>query len=195
MTPNDSSTSLGLLQGARDADAQSWHRLREQYAPLVVFWCRRSGLSVHDSEDISQEVFGAVLRGLKTFRRTTNFRSWLRTITINKIRDFVRGAQGRPNAVGGSSMAERLEEVAFPEPHSADAITESDVLLARLLEIERGNVSATTWQAFWRLTIDSAPLSVVAEEMGISEGAARQAKYRLLQRIRSSVETLDSQTH
>lgn len=190
------STSMGLLAGIQAADERSWQRLRALYEPLVLHWCRKSGLSVHDAEDICQEVFSALMRGLKSYHHQARFRTWLRTITLNKIRDFIRTSQRQPNAVGGSSMAARLEQVAFtdlpPEEASVEeSAAEEDIVLGQLLAMLKQVTSPTSWQAFWRTTIDEAPVSVVAQELGISEGAVRQAKYRLLQRLRGELKELE----
>ncbi len=193
MTRRENSTSLGLLQGARDDDTQAWERLRDLYAPLVAHWCRKSGFFPPDGDDISQDVFAAVAKGLKTYRGEAKFRTWLRTITINKIRDFARSSRLRPSAVGGSTMAEYLEQVAFPTNEAELEQEEHDILLGQVLKAQRENVSPTTWQAFWRTTIDNAPTSIVADELGISEGAVRQAKYRLLQRIKQELTDLELQ--
>lgn len=43
-----------------------------------------------DVEDITQEVFLAVLRSLPTFRGEAQFGTWLRTLTNNKVAEYYR---------------------------------------------------------------------------------------------------------
>jgi DNA-directed RNA polymerase specialized sigma24 family protein len=82
-------TSLGLLQRLKQspADESGWRRLHDLYLPLIRTW-----LAVipdhHEGEDLAQEVMLVLLRELPSFerRRHGSFRSWLRKITINRIR-------------------------------------------------------------------------------------------------------------
>ena len=42
----------------------------------------------------------------------------------------------------------------------------------------------STWQAFWRTTVDHQTAPDVANELNMSPGAVRQAKHRVLARLR-----------
>src|SRR4051812_15465112 len=61
-------TPLSLLERARARDADAWGRLVALYRPLILYWCRRRGVSGDDVEDVAQEVLAAVSRGLDGFR-------------------------------------------------------------------------------------------------------------------------------
>jgi RNA polymerase sigma-70 factor, ECF subfamily len=41
-----------------------------------------------------------------------------------------------------------------------------------------------TWEAFTRFALDGRPAAQVAEELGMSESAVMQAKFRVLERLR-----------
>ncbi len=152
-------------------------------------------MSVHDAEDLTQEVFTSVLKGLGNYDHRSKFRSWLRTITINKIRDFIRSSKLRPHAVGGSDAASNLAKIAFPEGPYSSQHEDDDILLEHVLRLMKRGVSQTTWLAFWRTSIDQSPIAVVAEELKISRGAVRQAKHRMLQRLREEFLDLEIQTN
>ena len=51
----------------------------------------------------------------------------------------------------------------------------------------RGDFDDPTWQAFWRLTVENHATADIAAELGISQGAVRQAKYRVLCRLREEM--------
>ncbi len=61
-------------------------------------------------------------------------------------------------------------------------------VLARALELVRGEFEVTTWQAFWRTTVDGQNPADVGRELGLSAGAVRQAKYRVLRRLRQEMD-------
>src|SRR6056300_522709 len=101
-------TSISLLDRIRDtSDSESWNRLVTLYAPLLRRWLRRYGIQDSDAEDIAQEVMSVLLRELPNFqhnRRPGAFRSWLRGILANRLRDYWRRAKHQPVATGTSSI-------------------------------------------------------------------------------------------
>jgi RNA polymerase sigma-70 factor (ECF subfamily) len=44
-----------------------------------------------------------------------------------------------------------------------------------------------TWKAFWELSINKKPVNVISEELNMTAGAVRQAKYRILLRLREEI--------
>lgn len=69
-------------------------------------------------------------------------------------------------------------------PHH-DSQLQQHALLRRALRMLRPEFTDATWQAFWRTTVDNVPGPDVAADLGISAGAVRQAKYAVLQRLRT----------
>jgi RNA polymerase sigma-70 factor (ECF subfamily) len=75
------SLSSSLLERLREKDVEAWKRLTDLYGPLVYSWCRRADLAPADAADVMQEVFIAVSRAIKTFRRDLRggtFNGWKR---------------------------------------------------------------------------------------------------------------------
>jgi RNA polymerase sigma-70 factor (ECF subfamily) len=190
--PPSSATSPSLLERARADDAAAWDRLVALYAPLVLHWCRRHELQEQDAADVFQEVFQAVATHLGRFRKEQagdTFRGWLRTITRNKVHDHFRRLGREPGGVGGTDAQRRLAQLpaAAPEEDSADDEQAERDLLHRGLELIRAEFEEKTWQAFWRTAVDSQSAADVAAELGMSPGAVRVAKCRVLQRLREEL--------
>ncbi len=201
-------TSRSLLYLARQDDPAAWEKLVQLYGPLVAIWCRRSGLQEADARDVFQEVFQAVARKLHTFRKereSDTFRGWLRTITQNKIRDQFRKAGRDPQAIGGTEAHQWMEQLPTADVAS-DQSSESDssqsaqgdvwaeddaasqrVVFQQALELIRTNFATHTWQAFIRTTVDGQSSTDVADELGMTPGAVRVAKSRVLQRLREEL--------
>ena len=57
-------------------------------------------------------------------------------------------------------------------------------VLRTLFTIVRPDFEAATWQAFTRFALNGLPAAQVAKEVGMSEGAVVQAKFRVLKRLR-----------
>ncbi len=182
-----------MLVRLQAQEPEAWRRLTLLYGPVIYAWCRRAGLQSEDAADVGQEVFQAVVRNLASFRRerpSDTFRGWLWTITHNKLRDYWRRRQGRPQAAGGSSAHDRLLQVpaddSLPSLSSASG-EESTSLFRRALELIRTEFEERTWQAFWGVTVEGRPAVDVAAELGMSPGAVYVAKSRVLRRFREEL--------
>jgi RNA polymerase sigma-70 factor (ECF subfamily) len=195
MTQNDKSlnqsTSLSLLERARRQEPQAWARLVDLYRPLALFWCRRGGLQGPDAEDVCQEVFAAAAKGLDQFHRDQpgdTFRGWLRGITRNQLLVFYRRNRNQPRAEGGSSSWEQFQEVADPlaDPDEQEQAEISHVY-HRALEQIRGDFEERTWQAFCRTVLDGRPPASLTAELAMTAPAIRQAKARVLRRLKEEV--------
>ena len=75
------------------------------YEPLLRGWLRRKEVLGHDSDDLVQNVLAVVVRRMADFEhngRPGAFRTWLRTITLNCLREYWREKKNSPPGVGGS---------------------------------------------------------------------------------------------
>jgi RNA polymerase sigma-70 factor, ECF subfamily len=166
------------------------------YRPLVLFWCTRAGLGADDAEDVAQGVLAAAATGLGGFRRDRpgdSFRAWLRAITRNQVLLHFRRNRGRVPAEGGSDAWQHLQDVADPLAVE-DALEEVEVgrLHRRAVEQVRGEFEERTWQAFWLTTIEDRAPAALAGELGMTPAAIRQAKSRVLRRLKQAMgELLD----
>lgn len=188
---SNGSSSTSLIRRVRQRDPQAWQKLTELYGPLVYHWCRRFGCAEDQAADIFQEVFSAVATGIDRFEHKTGrgtFRGWLRTITLNKLRDAQRRSAGEARGIGGSEAQHWL--TAFADPLSAeddDERAQVSGLFRRGLDQVRDEFEPRTWQAFWRTSVEGESTRDVAADMGITPNAVRQARSRVLRRLRQQL--------
>ncbi|NUQ63571.1 MAG: sigma-70 family RNA polymerase sigma factor [Pirellulales bacterium] len=181
------SASSSLLERVKRREPAAWQRLLDFYGPLVYLWCRRSGLGCEDAADVLQEVFRAVAEAIGQFHRDREgdtLRGWLRIIARNKIRDFVRLQRRQPQAAGGSDAYQRLVEAAADDSDGESDPQPWTETFQMALEAVRSEFEVPTWQAFWLATIQQRPAAEIGQSLGMSPGAVRQAKYRVLLRLR-----------
>ena len=190
------STSLGLLDRLKVAtpDADEWRRVHDIYAPLIRSWLSRVPDVGDEANDLSQEVLLVLFRELPAFdrRRDGAFRAWLRQITVNRLRAFWQARQRRP-VVGQEAdrILARLEDAEGDLAREWDRDHDRHVF-DKLLAVVRPDFEETTWRAFTRFAVDGLPASQVAEELGMTDNAVLQAKYRVLKRLREEAgEMLD----
>jgi RNA polymerase sigma-70 factor (ECF subfamily) len=189
------SISTTLLERVKAQDADAWERFVKLYGPVVYGWCRASGVKPADLADVVQDTFRAVATGVENFRRERpgdTFLGWLWTVTRNRIRDYFRSRQGRPEAQGGTGAQEQIAQIPdqLSDTSLSTIIGPGGLLPRRALELVQAEFEDSTWQAFWRVSVDGRVPADVSKELGISVQAVYQAKYRVLKRLRRELEGL-----
>lgn len=183
------STETTLIVRAVRQDQDAWRRLAQLYSPAVYQWSRSCGLSADDAADAVQEVFRSVARSIDQFRREQpgqSFRGWLWRITRNKIHDHYRRQQRTPQAVGGSDAWQAMQQLPESLPPASSTATLGP-LVRRLLTVLQAEFEPSTYRAFWRMAVDGQSAAAVAQELNLSRQAVRQAKYRVLKRLRAEL--------
>ena len=196
-TDSRGSTHSSLLRRAALHDGRAWQELVDLYGPLISTWCRRTGADWHMTADCIQEVFLVLANRLNTFRPTGSsgaFRAWLWSIARNKLIDLFRAANRQPLASGGSTAHLAMQSVAAEQDWMRDEPTEIfDVgsLTRRAIEQVRSEFTAQSWTVFERTVVDGIETSIVSQELGVSPSAIRQAKSRILRRLRQQLGDLE----
>lgn len=210
-TANDPSGSgLSLAVRLHQDRSAAWRELVELYGPLVRQWIMRCGLDGATSEDICQDVFLSVHRSIDGFRPDgpgATFRGWLWRITRNAVAAHGRRLardDGLHVGRGGSTAVRQIHAVVDsidatdvssgsakasfgsgdPSPSTAG---DTAALLHRALEQIRDRVHPTTYRAFVAVVIEGRSPEETATELGITPASVRQAKCRMLQRLRKQL--------
>ncbi len=89
MLPRSVVSDEHLIQRFKQGDWDAFNSLYERYLPRVQNRVRYVVPEV-DIEDVTQEVFVAVLKSLNTFRGEAQFSTWLRTLTNYKVAEYYR---------------------------------------------------------------------------------------------------------
>lgn len=182
-------TSASLLERLRSAPEEAdWNQLVSLYTPLIRKWLRRYSSFHQDADDVLQEVLSVVVRKLPAFerQRTGSFRSWLRNISVNCLRESWRANRFRPTATGGSDFQAVLVEMADPQSqlsHVWNQEHDQHVLQSLLTQI-RPSLTDETWLAFKHVAVDGEVPADVATKLGISVNSVYIAKSRVMSRIR-----------
>lgn len=186
------STSLSLIQRLADADGQhpDWERFDSLYRPLLVYWAERY-LSMQRpvAEELAQDVLVALIDKLPQFSPNmgNGFRAWLRTVTLNKGRDYLRKQKRQPRHLD-SGLAKQLpgeDEIEFLSDQ------EYNFQLARhALQRMKDEFQEATWKACWLLVVEGVPGEEVASQLGISRNAVYLSKARVLRRLRQELQGL-----
>jgi RNA polymerase sigma-70 factor (ECF subfamily) len=186
-----------LLFRLRDSqDREAWLEFAALYEPVVFRLLRRHGLQDADAREVLQELLIAVHRNIDRWdpaKERGSFRGWLRRVARNLTINWLQQRDRRVTAHGGSDLQALLERL----PANADAESvEFDHELRRaqfrqLAEQVRSQVQPATWEAFWETAVVGSPAPQVAEKLGLSVGAVRVARCRILHRLRTALAELE----
>ena len=184
------STSISLLRRLREPEPEAaWRRFVDLYAPLIYHWGRNQGLNSTDTSDLVQEVMAILVVKLPDFEYdpAKRFRGWLRTVTINKARDFKRRqltqpATGTNAAIGQAVVADEVDLF--------DEVEYRQYLVGRALRLMQAEFRETTWQACWKSFMERQSTAEISRELGLSPNAVHIAKSRVLRRLRAELNGL-----
>lgn len=187
----DTRASL-ILRLPTKADAQAWREFVSIYEPFLHRFIRRQGLQDADARELVQEVLLSVVQAVGQWQNDATrakFRTWLFRIARNKLIDVLSKRQRQATRSGSSGLHEIAQSEGLVE----------QALLAHRRELFRWaasrvkeQVQLATWLAFWRTSVEEAPVADVARELKITTGAVYIARSRVLARLKQELSTLEA---
>ncbi|HUG18373.1 MAG TPA: RNA polymerase sigma factor, partial [Planctomycetaceae bacterium] len=155
----------------------------------LMRWASRFDVQNDDAEDLAQDVLLVVMRELPRFQHNHNpgaFRNWLRTILVNRLRDFWRSRKYRPAVTGASDFQQQLDEFAEERSGVSQIWNQEhdEFVMKQLMDLVEPQFEPQTWLAFRRQVIDGVRADAVAGELGLKLGAVYMAKSRVLGALR-----------
>lgn len=195
-TPTTRASLLLRLRDPRDHDA--WMEFVSLYEPVIYRVLRRTGLQDADALEVLQDLFLAVNRNIERWQHGAehgSFRGWLRQVTRNLVVSWVR-RQRRQLVTTPVDLDSLLESNPADDGPETD---EFDHELRRALfhkasEQVRAEVRPLTWQAFWDVAVSGISVAETASKLGMTTGAVRVAKCRIISRLSLVVAEMEKTT-
>ncbi|MEX1005065.1 MAG: sigma-70 family RNA polymerase sigma factor [Acidimicrobiia bacterium] len=168
------------------SDGYTWDDLARDHWSRLVGYARKKGCS--DPESVAGEVLADAYASRDRFAGTSyEFGKWLYTIAFRRITDTQRRWYASPEVLTDSPADTAVSPVvASPEiiyddhETAASAFAALDILSARDRQIIEARI------------IDEQPVKVVAERLGLSQGAVRVYQSRALNKLRAHLDRLPS---
>jgi RNA polymerase sigma-70 factor (ECF subfamily) len=187
----DVPTSLTLVNGLRDpGNGGAWRTFLDRYQVLIGAWCRRLNLNHSDAEEVSSAVLARLVEGIRTYDPSRRFRSWLKTVVHNEVRDLLRRRSRHPGdwASGDTDIQEELQNLHAPEDEFASRV-EAEVeqlrqAAQRIASAVQARVLPHTWEAFELTEAHGLSVEEVAERLRMTIGAVYIARHRVLGLLR-----------
>ena len=89
MSDSDQLSDNALIRMAKAGSLEAFSSLYERYLPIVYSRVRYT-VPETDVEDVTQEIFIAVMKSLGSFKGSAQFTTWLRTLVNRRVADYYR---------------------------------------------------------------------------------------------------------
>jgi RNA polymerase sigma-70 factor (ECF subfamily) len=176
--------SAELLAACRRGDRRAFEELVEITHRRVYSLAFRLTGDRTEAEDVSQEAYLRMFRGLAGFREEAQFETWMHRIVTN-CAISMRKRRGR----FGDLLAEEPEDVPVPDS-TAPALVERDSLSRALALLPEGQRIAVLLKDVYGLSCKE-----IGEELGVGEGAVKVRLHRARKRLRELLDEPDARAH
>ena len=173
-----------LVEKARDGNRQAFDQLIDRYQGDIY---RMIYYRIHrqmDAEDLTQDVFVRAYRSISRLREPQRFRSWLYTIAVNRVNDYLRkkrvrsifkssdeGPEVQPEADDRRENPEALEQVL-----KEDFWRQVGRIAKKLSKMER--------EVFMLRFMDDLNIAEIAQILKKSESTVKTHLYRALAKFK-----------
>ncbi len=158
------------LPAAARGDRDAYGRIVRACQNTVTAIALAITRDVQASEDIAQEAFLRAWQQLDRLKNSTSFLPWLRQITRNLARDWLRAHRHRPMTGEGAEIAIGLAADPAPAPDEQLAMTEQELAAVEIISALPED-SRETLLLFYR---EGQSSQQVAQLLGLSDAAVRK---------------------
>jgi RNA polymerase sigma-70 factor (ECF subfamily) len=175
----------GLVRLAKSGQVAAVEQLVDGYAPRLYGLLYRMTGSATDAEDLLQETYIKMLRGLGNYEENGRFEPWLFSIAANLARDWLR-RQGRSLATKAASTEEEVE-LAIPleeteVEHRLVLAEQTDQLQRALAQLSAAEREVVTLRFFSDLSFKE-----IATVLKVPLGTALARAHRALKHLREKL--------
>ncbi len=166
-------------RGSQEAYGRIVHACQNTVTAIALAITR----DVQASEDIAQEAFLKAWQQLDRLKNTASFLPWLRQITRNLARDWLRAQQGRP--MSGEVAEIAIGMAADPDPTPAERLlrTEEEMVAADIIS----SLPEDSREALLLFYREGQSSQQVADLLGLSDAAVRKRLSRARALVRDEL--------
>ncbi len=141
-----------------------------------VYWQARRNLVIHeDADDVAQNVFIKVWKGVSNFRGDSKLSSWIFRITANEIINYANARKTSKNIFSDSDLS--LERAFSPDTFIGNDIEKE--FQKALLTIPPRQRMVFTMRYY-----DETPFDSIAEQLNLSTGAVKASYHHAAEKMK-----------
>ena len=178
-------TETEALRRARHGDPAAFEWLYHLHLPRVYALCLRMAKNPTQAEDLTQETFLAVFRGIRGFRGQSAFTTWLHRVTRNTVLMFFR--KKRLKEVSLEEIAERQREDGNLHEWGKPDLHLESVADRMLLHRAMAKLSVTLRKALVLHAVHGYQHEEIAELLGRAPGTSKSRVHKARLRMRETL--------
>ena len=171
--------SSDLLARCRRGDADAFEELVRLTERRVYGLALRLVRDPHEAEDVAQEAYLRMFRGLSGFREESRFETWMHRIVTNTAFNHLHRRRRF-----GEILADEPPEL--PVPDQTESRSDSDRLERAISQLSEGQRVPLVLKDVYGLSCRE-----IGEELGIQEGAVKVRLHRARKRLHDLLEQAD----
>lgn len=193
--PQSWKTRKTLIDRLGKGSDMDWQQFFETYWRLIYHAAQSHHLSPEECEEVVQETVLAVYKKIDTFRYDPDrgrFRSWLLSITRNKIKDLFRSKEKANRIKEAQSDASEDPVIKWDEKLNEQKWAEEwhKNLLYAALDNIRKKIDPKHFQVFHMINFDEMDYNEVSEFLGMSSINLYLINFRVKNRVAKEVKRL-----
>ena len=183
-------TRPSLLLRIRDReDSAAWEAFDAIYRPMLFRFARSRGLEEADTDDVVQQCMASIQAHIESFDYDPDkgrFKSWLRTMVNNRIRNLLRDRREKQadtrefeNVLDPADTPEEAFERLWMQQH-----------LWHCLRQVQAEVEQATFKAYQYYVIEQRPIDEVCRELNLTTNQIYTIKWRLTEKVSAKMKEL-----
>lgn len=181
MRDRDAVLDEWLVLRCQAGDVKALEVLARRWYPRMRIHAGRLTRDPEAAEDVAQEAWIGIARGLGRLRDPARFRSWAFRIVSNKARDWIRGEQARRRS--GKALDSAGTRYAGSDRMERDGSSELARLTKALEGLSIGQRTILKW-----FYVDERSVREIAEAASIPEGTVKSRLYHAREALRRILE-------
>ncbi len=184
---------IQLINRAKKGDNKAFEELVIRYDRFVLNIAYSYRNDKDDADDIYQEVFMRVYKGLKNFQERSKFSTWLYRITINVCLEFKRKAKVRDHEPLNNFDDENENTFSYASIIDSGEKTDQGVLdneTSRLIKCELEKLPKQLKMAFTLKYYQGFKIKEISEMMNCTEGTIKSYLFTSSRKLRANLKPI-----
>ena len=184
---------IQLINRAKKGDNKAFEELVMKYDRLVLNIAFSYRNNKDDADDIYQEVFLRVHRGLRNFQSRSKFSTWLYRITINVCIEFKRKAKIRDHEPLNNYNDENENSFSYANVIESEEKTDQPTLVnetAYLIKNELEKLPKQLKMAFTLKYYQGFKIKEISEMMNCTEGTVKSYLFTSSRKMRANLKPI-----
>lgn len=182
-----------LVINAQKGDNSAFEKLVMKYDRLVLNIAYTYRYDKDDADDIYQEVFLRVYRGLKNYQQRSKFSTWLYRITVNVCIEFKRKAKVREHESLNKYDEQSENTASFESVIDSGMKTDQNTLdneTADLIKTELDKLPKQLKMAFTLKYYQGLKIKEISSMMNCTEGTIKSYLFTSSRKLRSKLKPI-----